>query len=77
MPGRVGMVAGLFFAFIFGIGGIDAAMLGTPADWTGIQFVFKVYSFLPALGILTAFLPNLKETKSAWPAYPAWSTMFP
>jgi FSR family fosmidomycin resistance protein-like MFS transporter len=61
MPGRVGMVAGLFFGFAFGISGIGAATLGTLADWTGIQFVFKVCSFLPALGILTAFLPNLKE----------------
>lgn len=64
MPGRVGMVAGLFFGFIFGIGGIGAAMLGALADWTGIQFVFKVCSFLPALGILAAFLPNLKEAKA-------------
>jgi len=67
MPGRVGMVAGLFFGFAFAIGGIGAAMLGTLADWIGIQFVFKVCSFLPALGILTAFLPNLKvaEAKTA------------
>lgn len=64
MPGRVGMVAGLFFGFIFGIGGIGAAMLGTLADWTGIQFVFKLCAFLPALGILAAFLPNLKEAKA-------------
>jgi MFS transporter, FSR family, fosmidomycin resistance protein len=64
MPGRVGMVAGLFFGFIFGIGGIGAAMLGTLADWTGIQFVFKVCSFLPALGILTALLPNLKDVQT-------------
>jgi MFS transporter, FSR family, fosmidomycin resistance protein len=62
MPGRVGMVAGLFFGFIFGIGGIGAAVLGTLADWTGIQFVFKLCSFLPALGILTALLPNLKDS---------------
>jgi FSR family fosmidomycin resistance protein-like MFS transporter len=61
MPGRVGMVAGLFFGFIFGIGGIGAATLGTMADWTGIQFVFKVCSFLPAIGILAALLPNLKD----------------
>jgi len=65
MPGRVGMVAGLFFGFIFGIGGIGAAMLGTLADWTSIQFVFKLCSFLPALGILTMFLPNLREAKAA------------
>jgi MFS transporter, FSR family, fosmidomycin resistance protein len=63
MPGRVGMVAGLFFGFVFGIGGIGAAILGTLADWTGIQFVFKICAFLPVLGIFTAFLPNLKEAK--------------
>jgi FSR family fosmidomycin resistance protein-like MFS transporter len=63
MPGRVGMVAGLFFGFVFGIGGIGAAVLGTLADWTGIQFVFKLCAFLPALGIFTAFLPNLKQDK--------------
>lgn len=64
MPGRVGMVAGLFFGFIFGIGGIGAAMLGTLADWTGIQFVFKLCSYLPALGILAVFLPNLHPLKA-------------
>jgi FSR family fosmidomycin resistance protein-like MFS transporter len=64
MPGRVGMVAGLFFGFIFGIGGIGAATLGALADWTGIQFVFKLCSYLPALGILTALLPNLREPKA-------------
>lgn len=61
MPGRVGMVSGLFFGFIFGIGGIGAAMLGSLADREGIRFVFLVCSFLPALGILTAFLPNLRR----------------
>jgi MFS transporter, FSR family, fosmidomycin resistance protein len=61
MPGRVGMVAGLFFGFIFGIGGIGAALLGTLADWTGIQFVFHLCSFLPALGVLAVFLPSLRE----------------
>src|SRR5262249_38211246 len=65
MPGRVGMVSGLVFGFIFGIGGVCAAVLGTLADWTGIRFVFEVCSFLPALGILTAFLPNLHEHKRA------------
>jgi FSR family fosmidomycin resistance protein-like MFS transporter len=64
MPGRVGMVSGLFFGFIFGAGGIGAAVLGTLADWKGINFVFQVCAFLPALGILTAFLPNLRERKS-------------
>jgi FSR family fosmidomycin resistance protein-like MFS transporter len=64
MPGRVGMVAGLFFGFIFGISGIGAAVLGALADWTGIQFVFKLCSYLPMLGVLTAFLPNLREPKA-------------
>jgi MFS transporter, FSR family, fosmidomycin resistance protein len=63
MPGRVGMVSGLFFGFIFGIGGIGAALLGTLADWKGISFVFQVCAFLPAIGILSAFLPNLREHK--------------
>ncbi|MBS0562847.1 MAG: MFS transporter, partial [Proteobacteria bacterium] len=63
MPGRVGMVSGLFFGFIFGIGGIGAAMLGKLADWQGIRFVFLLCSFLPALGILTALLPDLHGRK--------------
>lgn len=65
MPGRVGMVSGLFFGFIFGIGGIGAAMLGTLADWQGINFVFVICSFLPALGILAVLLPNLGHHKPA------------
>jgi FSR family fosmidomycin resistance protein-like MFS transporter len=65
MPGRVGMVSGLFFGFIFGAGAIGAALLGNLADWKGINFVFQICAFLPALGILTAFLPNLRERKRA------------
>ena len=65
MPGRVGMVSGLFFGFIFGIGGIGAALLGWVADWKGLAFVFLICSFLPAIGILTAFLPNLRERQSS------------
>jgi FSR family fosmidomycin resistance protein-like MFS transporter len=64
MPGRVGMVAGLFFGFIFGIGGIAAAAMGVLADWKGIGFVFDLCSVLPAIGILAAFLPNLQESKA-------------
>jgi FSR family fosmidomycin resistance protein-like MFS transporter len=64
MPGRVGMVAGLFFGFIFGIGGIGAAAMGVLADWNGIGFVFDLCSVLPVIGILAAFLPNLRETKA-------------
>jgi len=64
MPGRVGMVAGLFFGFIFGIGGIAAAAMGVLADWKGIGFVFDLCSVLPAIGILAAFLPNMQESKA-------------
>ena len=59
MPGKVGMVSGLFFGFAFGMGGIGAAALGELADMTSIEFVYKVASFLPAIGLLTVFLPNL------------------
>jgi len=58
VPGRVGMIAGLMFGFAFGVGGLGAAALGELADHTSIQYVYLVCSFLPALGLLTAFLPN-------------------
>ena len=64
-PGRVGMVSGLFFGFIFGIGGIAAALLGVMADWKGIYFVFLICSFLPALGFLAALLPGTQEPERA------------
>ena len=64
MPGRVGMVSGLFFGFIFGVGGIGAALLGTLADRAGINSVFQACAFLPAIGILTMLLPNLQERKA-------------
>jgi MFS transporter, FSR family, fosmidomycin resistance protein len=60
LPGRVGMVSGLFFGFAFGMGGIGAAALGELADWTSIEFVYHVCSFLPLIGLLTAFLPNVE-----------------
>ncbi|HEX8356496.1 MAG TPA: MFS transporter [Segetibacter sp.] len=59
MPGKVGMVAGLFFGFAFGMGGIGSALLGALADHTSIQYVFKVCAFLPLIGLLTGFLPNI------------------
>lgn len=59
LPGKVGMIAGLFFGFAFGMGGIGAATLGQLADSTSIEFVYKVCSFLPVIGLLTVFLPNL------------------
>jgi len=58
LPGRVGLVAGLFFGLAFGVGGVGAAVLGEVADIKGIDFVYTVCSFLPALGLLTVFLPN-------------------
>jgi len=65
LPGRVGMISGLFFGFSFGMGGIGAAVLGWLADLTDIAFVYKVCSVLPAIGLLTAFLPNLVSHKPA------------
>jgi len=65
VPGKVGMVSGMFFGFAFGIGGLGAAVLGQLADKTSIEFVYHVCSFLPAIGILTAFLPNIERKKTA------------
>ena len=64
MPGRVGMVSGLFFGAAFGMGGIGAAALGVLADWTSITVVYRVCAFLPLIGLLTAFLPNLRPARA-------------
>ncbi|MBW8746863.1 MAG: MFS transporter [Acidobacteria bacterium] len=61
LPGRVGMVSGLFFGLAFGLGGLGAAVLGALADHTSIDFVYKVCSVLPALGLLTGFLPDIHK----------------
>jgi MFS transporter, FSR family, fosmidomycin resistance protein len=58
VPGRVGMISGLFFGFAFGMGGIGAAVLGKLADATSIIYVYKVCAYLPAIGLLTGLLPN-------------------
>jgi len=63
IPGRVGMVAGLFFGLAFGIAGIGAAVLGWIADLTSISFVYHICAFLPALGLLAAFLPEMAPSK--------------
>ena len=63
VPGKVGAVSGLFFGLAFGMGGIGAALLGQLADVTSITFVYKVCSFLPAIGLLTAFLPNIEPAR--------------
>lgn len=58
LPGRIGMVSGLFFGFAFGMGGLGAAVLGVIADHTSIDLVYKICAYLPLLGILTIFLPD-------------------
>ncbi|TJV24672.1 MAG: MFS transporter, partial [Mesorhizobium sp.] len=63
VPGRVGMIAGIFFGFAFGMGGIAAAVLGVVADMKGIDFVFHICSYLPLLGLLTVFLPNMRQAR--------------
>src|SRR5258708_6677080 len=63
LPGRIGAVSGLFFGFAFGMGGIGAALLGKLVDLTSLKFVYHLCSFLPAIGILTAFLPNLEPAR--------------
>src|SRR5438874_2157545 len=59
IPSRVGLVSGIFFGFAFGMGGIGSALLGKFADQAGIDYVYHVCSFLPLIGLLTVFLPNL------------------
>jgi FSR family fosmidomycin resistance protein-like MFS transporter len=59
LPGRIGMVSGLFYGLAFGAAGCAAALLGLVADWRGIDAVFKACSLLPVLGVLTALLPDL------------------
>lgn len=63
MPGKIGMVSGLFFGLAFGMAGVGAALLGNLADHTSINFVYKLCSFLPAIGLLTGFLPNLETRR--------------
>lgn len=61
IPGRVGMVSGLFFGFAFGMGGVGAAVLGKLADSHGIDFVYQLCAYLPLMGLITVFLPNLER----------------
>jgi FSR family fosmidomycin resistance protein-like MFS transporter len=63
VPGKVGLIAGLFFGLAFGMGGLGSAALGKLADATNIQFVYKVCAFLPLIGLLTGFLPNLEKRR--------------
>lgn len=61
VPGRVGLISGMFFGFAFGIAGVGAAALGALADWKGLEFVFQVCAFLPLIGLLTVFLPAERD----------------
>jgi FSR family fosmidomycin resistance protein-like MFS transporter len=61
IPGRTGMVSGVFFGLAFGIGGIGAALLGGLADRAGIGLVYQLCAFLPAIGLLTALLPTVER----------------
>jgi MFS transporter, FSR family, fosmidomycin resistance protein len=63
IPGRVGMISGLFFGFAFGMGGIGAAVLGKIADATSIIFVYQLCAYLPAIGLLTWLLPDVERAK--------------
>ena len=71
LPGRVGMVAGLFFGFAFGMGGLGAALIGVLADLKGIDFVYRVCAFLPALGLFAVLLPNIEKAGRTIAASPA------
>ncbi len=62
IPGRTGMISGVFFGLIFGVGGIGAAVLGSLADRSGIEFVYQLCSYLPLIGLLTGLLPNVEST---------------
>jgi len=64
LPGKIGTVAGLFYGFAFGMGGLGAAALGALADHTSITFVYRLCAFLPALGLLAYFLPPLGEDRA-------------
>jgi len=63
VPGRVGLISGVFFGFAFGMGGIGAAVLGQLADRIGIESVYGLCAFLPAIGLLAAFLPNVERRR--------------
>ena len=64
VPHRVGAVSGLFFGFAFGLGGVGAAVLGWLADHTSIAYIYRVCAFLPALGLVAAYLPGIRPTHS-------------
>ena len=68
MPDKVGMIAGVFFGLMFGLGGIGSAFFGWIADLTSIEFIFHVSTWLPLLGIVAVWLPDVRPAKTAAPA---------
>jgi FSR family fosmidomycin resistance protein-like MFS transporter len=63
IPGKVGLVSGLFYGFAFGMGGLGSALIGNLIDKTSINYVFSICAYLPLIGLLTAFLPNISTTR--------------
>ena len=66
LPGKVGMIAGLFYGLSFGLGALSAALLGELADITSIETVYRLCSLLPLLGLLTWFLPDIERKRTSW-----------
>ena len=64
MPGKVGMIAGVFFGLMFGLGGLGSAFFGWLADKTSIEYIFQISTLLPLLGVITGFLPNIESKKT-------------
>lgn len=62
LPGKIGMVSGLFYGFAFGMGALGSAILGIVIDETSVTYVYQICSFLPLIGVVAVFLPNLKRT---------------
>jgi len=65
LPGKVGMASGLFYGFAFGMGGVGAALLGKLADMHGIEYVYQICAYLPLLGLLTVFLPDIRRATAS------------
>jgi FSR family fosmidomycin resistance protein-like MFS transporter len=65
IPGKIGMVSGLFLGFAFGMSGIGAVVIGRLADLTSLEFVYWICSFIPAIGLVCAFLPDVGRRKPA------------
>jgi FSR family fosmidomycin resistance protein-like MFS transporter len=68
VPGRVGLISGVFFGFAFGMAGLGAAALGELADRVGIESVYRLCAFLPLIGLLAAFLPDLDKSPAHGPS---------